>query len=490
MTARISEIRSSDISSAADFNIDAAALSQRRISVGAVEPAFEALVQQLLAPLVASITLLMLLIVRGAQLEAVHVALALAVFLTTNQLVSAPRQGAGDTALRLLGQMLPRFVFEWCCVVAALAFIGMAVGASKIYPPALFFSWSLLSPLIIVFAQVSRARLPAWGRNAPTRSHIVIGANEVGLELNRRAVGVSDSKFMGFFDDRDPLHLAPSCREQLQGTACDVVDFVQRHTINTVYVSLPLAATPQINNLLNQLRDTAASVYLVPDIFSFDVIQARFVNIDGMPAVSLYDTPFHGVNEVVKRSTDIVFALLAVLLLWPLMLAIAIGVKLTSPGPVLFRQRRYGINGEEIVVYKFRSMTVCEDGATVVQATRRDNRVTPLGQLLRRTSMDELPQLFNVLEGTMSLVGPRPHAVAHNELYRKLIHGYMLRHKVRPGMTGWAQVNGLRGETDTVEKMRRRVDYDLDYLKRWSLWFDVRIIFRTIRLLLSDTRAY
>jgi putative colanic acid biosynthesis UDP-glucose lipid carrier transferase len=160
--------------------------------------------------------------------------------------------------------------------------------------------------------------------------------------------------------------------------------------------------------------------------------------------------------------------------------AIAIGVKWTSPGPALFRQRRYGLDGREIVVYKFRSMTVSEDGAVVKQATKNDNRVTPFGAFLRRSSLDELPQFINVLQGRMSIVGPRPHAVAHNEMYRKLVKSYMVRHKVRPGITGWAQVNGLRGETETVEKMKARIEYDLDYLRNWSLSLDLRIIWKTI----------
>jgi putative colanic acid biosynthesis UDP-glucose lipid carrier transferase len=209
-----------------------------------------------------------------------------------------------------------------------------------------------------------------------------------------------------------------------------------------------------------------------------------------MPAISVCDTPFHGMNAVSKRATDIILAGAALLVLAPLLVVIATIIKLTSAGPVLFRQRRYGLNGEEIIIYKFRSMTVCEDGAVVNQATRGDQRVTPLGRILRSTSLDELPQLLNVLEGKMSVVGPRPHAVAHNEQYRKLINGYMIRHKVRPGITGWAQVNGLRGETDTLEKMSERVRFDLDYLSHWTPWMDVKIIFRTLWVIARDHNAY
>jgi putative colanic acid biosynthesis UDP-glucose lipid carrier transferase len=242
--------------------------------------------------------------------------------------------------------------------------------------------------------------------------------------------------------------------------------------------------------MIRELRDTTASIYFLPDVFAFDLIQGRLVNIGGMPALSVCDTPFHGMDAVLKRVFDILLAGFALILGAPLMALIAIGVKLSSRGPILFRQRRYGLNGEEINVYKFRSMTVCEDGATVAQATKNDRRITRFGRFLRRTSLDELPQLVNVIEGKMSLVGPRPHAVAHNEQYRKLICGYMIRHKVRPGITGWAQVNGLRGETETVDKMSARVKFDIDYLNQWSLWMDIKILVRTVLLVLRDDKAY
>jgi len=242
--------------------------------------------------------------------------------------------------------------------------------------------------------------------------------------------------------------------------------------------------------MVRELRDTTASIYFVPDIFAFDLIQGRLLDIDGMPVLAVCDTPFYGMDAVLKRATDLVFASLALLAAAPVMLLIATAIKLTSPGPVLFRQRRYGLNGEEIFVYKFRSMTVCEDGPVIAQASKQDQRVTPLGRILRKTSLDEVPQLLNVLQGKMSMVGPRPHAVAHNEMYRKLISGYMIRHKVRPGITGLAQVSGLRGETETVEKMRERVKYDLQYLSHWSPWLDFKIVLRTLLVLWRDRNAY
>jgi putative colanic acid biosynthesis UDP-glucose lipid carrier transferase len=212
--------------------------------------------------------------------------------------------------------------------------------------------------------------------------------------------------------------------------------------------------------------------------------------MNGVPVVGLCETPFTGTNRLVKRIEDVVLASLILVLISPLLLVIAIGVRLTSPGPAIFRQRRNGLDGTEIVVWKFRSMRTQDDGAAVPQAIKGDPRITPFGAFLRRTSLDELPQFFNVLQGHMSIVGPRPHAVAHNEQYRQLIKAYMVRHKVKPGITGWAQIHGHRGETDTIEKMQARVEYDLEYLRNWTLGLDLQIIARTVKLVFIDRHAY
>jgi putative colanic acid biosynthesis UDP-glucose lipid carrier transferase len=210
----------------------------------------------------------------------------------------------------------------------------------------------------------------------------------------------------------------------------------------------------------------------------------------GVPVIAVCETPFTGIPGLAKRLLDIVLSIIILILIAPILLMFAIAVKWTSPGPVIFKQRRYGLDGKQILVYKFRSMTVTEDGAQVKQAQKNDNRITPLGAFMRKTSIDELPQFVNVLQGRMSIVGPRPHAVAHNEEYRKLIKGYMVRHKVRPGITGWAQVNGYRGETDSLGKMEGRIRYDLDYLRNWSIALDLYIIYRTVRLVFKDNQAY
>jgi putative colanic acid biosynthesis UDP-glucose lipid carrier transferase len=243
-------------------------------------------------------------------------------------------------------------------------------------------------------------------------------------------------------------------------------------------------------DLLDDLRDTTASIYYVPDIFVFDLIQARSSHLNGVPVVAMCETPFYGYRGLIKRLVDIVISATFLVCGLPLLFIIACLVRISSPGPILFRQRRYGLDGNEIVVYKFRSMTVTEDGAQVKQASRTDTRITPIGRFLRRSSLDELPQFINVLQGRMSLVGPRPHAVAHNEEYRKLIKGYMVRHKVKPGITGLAQINGARGETSQLEEMEKRIRYDLEYLRRWTPALDFKILFLTLWRLFSDDKAY
>ncbi|MCL4151663.1 UNVERIFIED_CONTAM: hypothetical protein GTU68_031720 [Idotea baltica] len=251
-----------------------------------------------------------------------------------------------------------------------------------------------------------------------------------------------------------------------------------------------MSAEQRIKQVAEQLADTTASVYIVPDIFTFNLLNSRWVDFQGITAISIYETPFAGLNSIVKRIEDVVLSSIILVLISLPMLLIALGIKLTSKGPVFFKQSRYGVDGEPIKVWKFRSMTVTEDGDKVVQATQGDSRITPFGGFLRRTSLDELPQFFNSLGGSMSIVGPRPHAVAHNEEYRQKIQGYMLRHKVKPGITGLAQINGFRGETDTLDKMEGRVRYDLRYIQTWSLSLDLKIIFLTIFKGFKHDNAY
>ena len=249
---------------------------------------------------------------------------------------------------------------------------------------------------------------------------------------------------------------------------------------DSIYIALGMKDENLIKSIVSQLTDTTCSVLLIPDIFTFNILQSRTEEINGVPVVPLFDTPLSGINMVFKRLEDIIVSSIILLFISPILVAISLALKLSSPGPVIFRQIRYGMDGKPIKVWKFRSMTVMENDDRVIQATKNDTRVTKVGKFLRSTSLDELPQFFNVLFGQMSVVGPRPHAVSHNEQYRSLIHGYMLRHKVKPGITGLAQINGWRGETDTLEKMEKRIEYDLLYIRGWSIWLDLKIIFLTV----------
>jgi putative colanic acid biosynthesis UDP-glucose lipid carrier transferase len=297
--------------------------------------------------------------------------------------------------------------------------------------------------------------------------------------------------YIGYFDDRAFERATEQSSDQKPlGNFDKLIEDAHRGKIDYVYITLPMNAESRIVKLVEALGDTTASVYLVPNFFIFDLMKAHMTEINGIPLLSLHETPFSGVDGWLKRFEDIVLGTFILLLITLPMLAIALGVKMTSPGPVIFRQRRYGLNGKIVEVWKFRSMNCSEDGETIRQASKCDGRITPFGAFLRRTSLDELPQFINVLQGAMSIVGPRPHAVVHNEQYRKLIRGYMLRHKVRPGITGLAQVNGWRGETDTLEKMQMRVKHDLDYIQNWSVLLDLKIIILTIFKGFSNPNAY
>jgi len=324
------------------------------------------------------------------------------------------------------------------------------------------------------------------------RRIVVVGKNQQGIELAQRLSTdlYTNVHVLGFFDDRGTGRMEQGDEYPLLGKLLDLPQYARKNSVDVIYLSLPMASQQRILSLLDELRDTTCSIYFVPDTFVTDLIQGRVDSVGGIPVVAVCETPFTGLNGLLKRGSDIVLSLLILVLVSPLLVLIALCVKLSSPGPVIFRQRRYGLDGDEIVVYKFRSMTVLDDGDTIRQAHRNDQRLTPVGAFLRRTSMDELPQFVNVLQGRMSIVGPRPHAVAHNELYRKLIKGYMVRHKVKPGITGWAQVNGYRGETETLEKMKARIDCDLEYLRNWSLRLDLYIIAKTVWVVFKTENAY
>ncbi|MCH8179190.1 MAG: undecaprenyl-phosphate glucose phosphotransferase [Proteobacteria bacterium] len=385
-------------------------------------------------------------------------------------------------------------VGSWVSMLAILWLCGYATNSLLFFDFDVMLTWAVVTPVVQWAAVLlGKAVLKHQaGQPGTRRRAIVVGAGPLGGKVARALQSNRDqiTEFVGYFDDRTDSRVLPEAISMRLGGLRDVANYVYAHGIHEVYITLPLGSQPRIVELLEAVQGTTASLYFVPDVFGISIIQGRLQDMNGVPVVGICETPFTGTNELVKRVSDIILASIILVLISPLLLAVAIGVKMSSPGPVIFRQKRNGLDGEEIIVYKFRSMRTQDNGAVVKQATKGDPRITPFGAFIRKTSLDELPQFINVLQGRMSIVGPRPHAVAHNEEYRRIIKSYMVRHKVRPGITGWAQVNGYRGETETLDKMQARVEFDLEYLRNWSLALDLQIIIRTIRLMLFDRNAY
>jgi putative colanic acid biosynthesis UDP-glucose lipid carrier transferase len=400
-------------------------------------------------------------------------------------------------SLSLIGNwwvLLKEIVMSWSVIVLILVFFGYATKYLGAFNPIVLGTWFAFVPVVLYVAhRTVPALVPRILAVEGYRTAVIVGLTEPGRKLARHfaASPFLAVNVIGFFDDRRRERLGELPPAGLEGRLVDLTAFVKARGVEAIFIALPMASQPRILKLLDELRDTTASIYFVPDMFLTDLIQARMDDINGLPVVAVCESPFYGANGLVKRLEDVVLSTLILVAISPLLLATAIAVKLSSRGPVIFQQRRYGLDGKEIVVYKFRTMRVMEDGPEVAQATRDDPRVTRIGALLRKLSLDELPQFVNVLQGRMSIVGPRPHAVAHNETYRKVIKGYMVRHKVKPGITGLAQVNGYRGEISSLDKMQRRVEYDLEYLRNWSLRLDLAIILRTAFIVLTgDRHAY
>jgi putative colanic acid biosynthesis UDP-glucose lipid carrier transferase len=408
-------------------------------------------------------------------------------------LVQPPREVSTQlTSARLSAVM--DVITRWLLLLAVLLAVGYVTHSLNGFPRRIFLTWAVVTPAALVLVTLMMQEIMRrFLMNAfDNRSAIIAGYNTSSLELARRLKSNPGMRVevAGFFDDRSSDRLGMEADAKLVGSLGDMSQYVKDNRTDVIFIALPIRHVKRVMNLLDDLRDTTASIYYVPDIFVFDLIQARSGEIHGIPVVAMCETPFYGYRGVAKRLTDIGFSVLILLLLLPLLVLIAVVVKASSPGPVIFKQRRYGLDGREIAVYKFRTMTVIEDGDSIRQASKTDARITRVGAVLRRASMDELPQLINVLQGRMSLVGPRPHAVAHNEEYRKLIKGYMVRHKVLPGITGLAQVNGCRGETSKLEEMEARVNYDLDYLRHWSPMLDIKILLLTVVKVFRDEKAY
>jgi putative colanic acid biosysnthesis UDP-glucose lipid carrier transferase len=408
-------------------------------------------------------------------------------------LVQPPREVSTQLTSARLSAVVD-VILRWLLLLAVLLAVGYVTRSLDGYPRHIFLTWAVVTPVVLIAVTLAMQEvMRRFLMNAfDNRSAIIAGYNTSSLELARRLKSNPGMRVevTGFFDDRSSDRLGMEADAKLVGSLSDMSQYVKDNRTDVIFIALPIRHVKRVMNLLDDLRDTTASIYYVPDIFVFDLIQARSGEIHGIPVVAMCETPFYGYRGVAKRVTDVGFSAVILLMLLPLLVLIAIVVKLSSAGPIIFKQRRYGLDGREIAVYKFRTMRVTEDGAQIRQASKTDSRITRVGGVLRRSSMDELPQLINVLQGRMSLVGPRPHAVAHNEEYRKLIKGYMVRHKVLPGITGLAQVNGCRGETSKLEEMEARVNYDLDYLRHWSPMLDIKIILLTVVKVFRDDKAY
>lgn len=393
------------------------------------------------------------------------------------------------------GSVGTRMYWTWVGLVGALLLLGYATKYSAYFSRKVLLGWFVSTPFALLALHklsvgVAKTLLPQLVRR---RTCVVVFVNESARGLARNLRKSSSYELVGFFEDRDmdrtggPLEGMPYL-----GKARSVAQYVRDHDIDVVFIVLPDDGGRRALNLLDDLGDTTASVYYVPDFLIINLFEAQVREVEGITVLEVAETPFYGADGMLKQLFDFVFAIGVLVVLSPLLLTIALIIKLTSPGPIIFKQKRYGLNGQRFWVYKFRSMYTgaINPNSDVQQASREDPRVTPIGRFIRRTSIDELPQFVNVLKGEMSVVGPRPHTVAHNEYYRKAVKRYMVRHKVKPGLTGWAQVHGLRGETAQLERMEERIRYDLEYIKNWSPMLDLRIVFMTVMMIFRDRNAY
>lgn len=455
------------------------------------DPSAVFLVKSLLYPTVAAGCLGLALWICGAPFKHEYFLIGVLAFVATAEVLdTAPLQYAAARSALHRG-FIPLAV-QWLIVVAFIWALIEVSDLTSHFDIDVLATWAISTPFALWSSRLGAQLLfqSVGVRRLPQRNAVIIGRNALGalLEQRLREDPSLRIRVLGFFDDEGSNDNED--RSAVLGHPGLLPEFILERSVNLVYITWPMARESRILDLLESLRDSTVSIYFVPDVSVASLIQGRVDLVNGIPVVGVCESPFFGIRGLAKRLCDVVIASAAIVLSAPLLLAAAIGVRLSSPGPIVFKQRRYGLDGQEITVYKFRSMSVTEDGDhTYTQVIRNDSRVTAFGAFMRKTSIDELPQLFNVLEGTMSLVGPRPHAIAVNEQYRKLISGYMVRHKVMPGITGWAQVNGLRGGDD-LNSMRRRVELDLEYLRNWSLGLDLAILFKTATLMLGDRRAY
>lgn len=383
--------------------------------------------------------------------------------------------------------------FSWAAMLAVLVLLGYATQTFKYFRFDLLLTWAAATPVIqwLTLLVAKRWFKSLGADRSQRRKAIIVGAAQLG---SRVATSLNlhhefGTEFLGYFDDRTDNRIAAEMSQRVLGGLADVANYVRANDVADVFITLPLTSQGRILRLLQELQDTTASMYFVPDVFGINIIQGRMRDVNGIPVVGLRESPIVGINAVMKRLLDLSLAAVACILSAPLFVLIALGIRLSSPGPIIQRLHRFGHNGQEILVYQFRTTTAPgldfrKTGSGGSQTQRA--RTTPLGQFLRRTSLDALPQFINVLQGRLSIVGPHLLTVTAGEQYRKMIAGYMVRYMVKPGMTGLAQVNGCSNAHDQ-DSLQRRMVYDLDYLRNWSVGLDLRIIGRAIRNIWSTS---
>lgn len=378
-----------------------------------------------------------------------------------------------------------RILLSWFFTAATVLLVGYSLEITDRYSRLVILSWFISVPIAMLIERTATTHLlgALRRRGWNSRRVAIAGINPTSLRLASGIASIPESGLIlqGFYSDSsDTEERGTSLPAAFRGSLSDLELAVGSGLMDVVYIVLPMSKSADIFRLANSLRMSRATVFFVPDLLTFDLVNSRITDVGGVPAISLCDTPFYGVDGIVKRIEDIFVASIALVIFAIPMLFIALAIKIAMGGPVIFTQLRYGRDGRPVKIYKFRTMSVCEDGAEARQATRNDFRITRIGAILRKSSLDELPQFINVLQGRMSVVGPRPHPTALDDAHRMMIDGYSIRHRVRPGITGLAQVNGFRGETDRLEKMEGRIRNDLMYINDWSVWLDLKIIVKTI----------
>ena len=390
----------------------------------------------------------------------------------------------GQIRGRSVWRLLPNVMLAWLMLFFTLSSVAVFLKLGNTYSRSWFLSWILASLVVLVSSRllIFYGLMIVRKSGFNTRNVVIIGTGSLARKACERLTKASGYGYQTvcFIEPE-----AAKKNKKINGIPVvaiptEMEKFIATHNIDEVWVALPLHALGEMQDIFYRLRFSTANIRVLPDIFEFDLLNHSVSEIAGIPVINLRASPIQGINQILKFAEDKVIALVILILISPILMLISLAVKVSSKGPIFYIQKRYGFDGKVIRVYKFRSMYLHDDETILKQASKDDGRVTTVGKFLRKTSLDELPQFINVLQGRMSIVGPRPHAVSHNEHYKQLVKKYMQRHMVKPGITGWAQINGFRGETDTLDKMEKRVEYDLYYIENWSLFLDLKIIALTI----------